>query len=288
MTTDAQRIKLLKELLAERILVLDGAFGTFVLGEYGLEPEARELNRLAAVLAREEADRFSTPAKPRFVAGSMGPTTKSISVTGGVTFDQMREGYRIQAEGLIEGGADILILETVNDTLNCKAGLVGIEEAIEKLGIVPAVAVSGTIETMGTLLSGQDIEAFYTSLAHRELLWMGLNCATGPDFMTDHLRTLSEICRFDVACVPNAGLPDEEGHYNETPEMLAGKIARFAENGWVNLVGGCCGTTPEHIRLLVQAVAGKRPRERSTLRRSVVSGIETLVIDADTRPVIVG
>jgi 5-methyltetrahydrofolate--homocysteine methyltransferase len=344
MTTDTQRIKLLKELLAERILVLDGAFGTFVLGEnlsaadyggaryegcnenvvrtrpdlirrmhagflevgadivetasfqaspivlaeYSLEQDAREINRLAAVLAREEADRFSTSAKPRFVAGSMGPTTKSISATGGVTFDQMREGYRIQAEGLIEGGADILILETVNDTLNCKAGLVGIEEAIEKLGIVPAVAVSGTIETMGTLLSGQDIEAFYTSLAHRELLWMGLNCATGPDFMTDHLRTLAGISRFFVSCVPNAGLPDEEGHYNETPEMLAGKIARFAENGWVNLVGGCCGTVPEHIRLLVQAVEGKRPRERSHLRRSVVSGIETMVIDQDTRPVIVG
>src|SRR5258708_12975677 len=259
-----------------------------VLAEYSLEPEAREINRLAAVLAREEADRFSTPSKPRFVAGSMGPTTKSISVTGGVTFDHMRESYRIQAEGLIEGGADILILETVNDTLNCKAGLVGIEAAIAKLGVAPAVCVSGTIETMGTLLSGQDIEAFYTSLAHRDLLWMGLNCATGPDFMTDHLRTLSGISKFFVACVPNAGLPDEEGHYNETPEMLAQKIERFADNGWVNLVGGCCGTTPEHIRLLVQAVEGRRPRERSTLKRSVVSGIETLVIDADTRPVIVG
>jgi 5-methyltetrahydrofolate--homocysteine methyltransferase len=344
MTTDAQRIKLLKELLAERILVLDGAFGTFVLGqnlsaadyggsryegcnenvvrtrpdlirrmhdgflevgadivetasfqaspivlaEYDLEPDAREINRLAATLAREEAARFSTSDKPRFVAGSMGPTTKSISVTGGVTFDQMRDGYRVQAEGLIEGGADILILETVNDTLNCKAGLVGIEEAIAKLGVAPAVAVSGTIETMGTLLSGQDIEAFYTSLAHRDLLWMGLNCATGPDFMTDHLRTLAGISKFYVACVPNAGLPDEEGNYNETPEMLAGKIARFAENGWVNLVGGCCGTTPEHIRLLVQAVEGKRSRERSSLRRCVVSGIETMVIDQDTRPVIVG
>ncbi len=343
MTTDAQRIKLLKELLAERILVLDGAFGTFVLGqnlsaadyggsryegcnenvvrtrpdlirrmhdgflevgadiietasfqaspivlaEYDLEPDTREINRLAATLAREEAARFSTD-KPRFVAGSMGPTTKSISVTGGVTFDQMRDGYRVQAEGLIEGGVDILILETVNDTLNCKAGLVGIEEAIAKLGVAPAVAVSGTIETMGTLLSGQDIEAFYTSLAHRDLLWMGLNCATGPDFMTDHLRTLAGISRFYTACVPNAGLPDEEGNYNETPEMLAGKIARFAENGWVNLVGGCCGTTPEHIRLLVRAVEGKRPRERSSLRRCVVSGIETMVIDQDTRPVIVG
>ena len=344
MTTDSHRIKRLKELLAERILVLDGAFGTFVLGhnlsaadyggvtlegcnenvvrtrpdliremhdgflevgadiietasfgstpivlaEYGLAADAHELNRIAAVLAREEAERFSTPSKPRFVAGSMGPTTKSISITGGVTFEQMRDAYRIQAEGLIEGGVDVLLVETVNDTLNCKAALVGIEQAIDKTASAVAVAVSGTIETMGTLLAGQDIDAFYTSLAHRDLLWMGLNCATGPDFMTDHLRTLSELSRFYVACVPNAGLPDEEGHYNETPAMLAQKVARFADNGWVNLVGGCCGTTPEHIRLLVDAVAGRRPRERSTLRRSVVSGIETLVIDADTRPVIVG
>src|SRR5208282_4463775 len=165
-----------------------------------------------------------------------GPTTKSISVTGGVTFDQLAASYQEQAEGLIEGGADILLIETVQDALNCKAGLVAIERAAEKLGARVAVAVSGTIETMGTLLGGQDIEAFYTSIAHRDLLWIGLNCATGPDFMTDHLRTLSSISRFHVACVPNAGLPDEEGRYNETPELLAGKVGRFAENGWVNLV----------------------------------------------------
>ena len=109
---------------------------------------------------------------------------------------------------------------------------------------------------MGTLLAGQDIEAFYVSLAHHDLLWMGLNCATGPDFMTDHLRTLAEISRFPVACVPNAGLPDEEGHYHETPEILATKIQRFLDQGWLNVVGGCCGTTPEHIRLLAQMVAG--------------------------------
>src|SRR5215469_16426117 len=344
MTTNAQRIKQLGELLAARILVLDGAFGTFildhqlsaedyggarydgcnenivrtrpeliremhrgylevgadivetasfqaspvVLAEYGLADQTREINRLAAELAREMAAKFSTPDKPRFVAGSMGPTTKSISVTGGIAFDELAAGYQEQAEGLIEGGADVLLLETVNDTLNCKAGLVGIERAIAKLGITPAVSVSGTIETMGTLLAGQDIEAFYTSLAHRDLLWMGLNCATGPDFMTDHLRTLAGIARFYVACVPNAGLPDEEGRYNETPAILAAKVARFAERGWVNLVGGCCGTTTEHIRLLCEAVANLKPRTRSTVRRSVVSGIETLVIDDDTRPVIVG
>jgi 5-methyltetrahydrofolate--homocysteine methyltransferase len=344
MATDADRIKLLKSLIAERIMVLDGAFGTFildhnlsaedygghryegcnenivrtrpelihqmhqgflevgadivetasfqaspiVLAEYGLEAHTHELNRLAATIAREEAARYSTPEKPRFVAGSMGPTTKSISVTGGVTFDQMAASYEEQALGLIEGGVDVLLLETVNDTLNCKAGLTGIDRAREKTRAPVAIAVSGTIETMGTLLAGQDIEALYTSLAHRDLLWMGLNCATGPDFMTDHLRTLAEVARFNVACVPNAGLPDEEGRYNESAEMMAGKVGRFARNGWVNLVGGCCGTTPAHIALLVRAVAGLPARKPSEIRRTVVSGIETLVIDENTRPVIVG
>src|SRR5579863_8147294 len=259
-----------------------------VLAEYGLECQARELNRIAAQLARTEADAFTTADRPRFVAGSMGPTTKTISVTGGVTFDQLADAYQEQAEGLIEGGADLLLLETVQDTLNCKAGLVGIERAIARAGVEIAIAVSGTIETMGTLLAGQDIEAFYTSLANRGLIWMGLNCATGPDFMTDHLRTLSEICRFDVACVPNAGLPDEEGHYNESPESLAHKLERFVDAGWVNLIGGCCGTTPAHIRALARMAEGKRARKPSSLRRSVISGIEPLVIDENTRPVIVG
>ncbi|MGH7248874.1 MAG: homocysteine S-methyltransferase family protein, partial [Pseudomonadota bacterium] len=239
-------------------IIETNSFGStsIVLGEYGLERDARELNRIAAELARTEADAASTANHPRFVAGSMGPTTKAISVTGGVTFDQLCDAYQEQAEGLIEGGVDLLLLETVQDTLNCKAGLIGIERAIEQRRAAVGVAISGTIETMGTLLAGQDIEAFYTSIAHRDLLWIGLNCATGPDFMTDHLRTLSEISRFHVACVPNAGLPDEEGHYNETPEMLAHKLERFVASGWVNLVGGCCGTTPDHIRALASMVEG--------------------------------
>ena len=141
---------------------------------------------------------------------------------------------------------------------------------------------------MGTLLAGQDIEAFYTSIAHHDLLWIGLNCATGPDFMTDHLRTLAEISRFPVACVPNAGLPDEEGHYNETPEILAAKLDRFVANGWVNLVGGCCGTTPAHIRALAAMAAAIGRAIIAPPRRTIVSGIEALVIDDDTRPVIVG
>ena len=344
MFNTGERIKILRELLAKRIVVLDGATGTSIQGmnlhagyfggpqldgcnenlvltspdkiselhrsflevgadiietnsfgstsvvlvEYGLEQQARELNRTAAQLARAQADAFSTPERPRFVAGSMGPTTKSISVTGGVTFDQLADSYQEQAEGLIEGGADILLLETVQDAINCKAGLLGIERAIERTGVPAGIAVSGTIETMGTLLAGQDIEAFYTAIANHELLWIGLNCATGPDFMTDHLRTLAEISRFPVACVPNAGLPDEEGNYNETPESLSAKIERFVGSGWVNLVGGCCGTTPAHVRALARMTASRKHREIAAPRRAIVSGIESLVIDESTRPVIVG
>ena len=259
-----------------------------VLGEYGLAGKAREINVAAAGLARAAAAAFSTPERPRFVAGSMGPTTKTISVTGGITWDELAEHYRVQAEGLIEGGTDVLLLETSQDTLNVKAGLVGIDRAQAALGTAVPIAVSGTVEVMGTLLAGQDVEAFYVSLAHRDLLWIGLNCATGPDFMTDHLRTLAALARFPVACVPNAGLPDENGRYNETPPMIAQKLARFVASGWVNLLGGCCGTVPEHIRLLADAARGKKPRMLPDVRRSAVSGIETLVIDEDTRPVIVG
>ena len=176
----------------------------------------------------------------------------------------------------------------MQDAINCKAGLIGIERAIAATGVPAGIAVSGTIETMGTLLAGQDIEAFYTAIANHDLLWIGLNCATGPDFMTDHLRTLAEISRFPVACVPNAGLPDEEGNYNETPESLSAKLDRFVASGWVNLVGGCCGTTPAHVEALARMAAGRQQREIAPPRRSIVSGIESLVIDDDTRPVIVG
>jgi len=271
-------------------LIETDSFGSnaVVLAEFGLQHQARELNRAAAKLARQAADAFSTRDWPRFVAGAIGPTTKTISVTGGIGLDELALAYQEQAEGLIEGGVDVLLLETVQDTLNVKAGLLGIERAMARLGVEVGVAVQGTIETTGTLLAGQDIEAFYVALAHRDLLWMGLNCATGADFMTDHLRTLAAISRFPVACVPNAGLPDEDGHYHETPELLAGKLERFMAAGWLNLAGGCCGTTPEHIRLLAQAARRARPRIPILARRSAVSGLEALVIDEQTRPVIVG
>ncbi len=290
--TRPDKIRALHEsyLKAGADIIETNSFGStsVVLAEYGLADQARELNRLAAQIARQAADAASTAAKPRFVAGSMGPTTKTISLTGGITFDALCDAYQEQAEGLIEGGVDILLLETVQDTLNAKAGLIGIERAFERLGVRVEVAVSGTVEQMGTLLAGQDVEAFYVSLAHRDLLWIGLNCATGPDFMTDHLRTLSQISRFFVACVPNAGLPDEEGRYSETPEKMAEKVGRFARLGWVNLVGGCCGTTHEHIKALAEAVEGVKPRRPSTIKRTVVAGIEPLVIDDSTRPVLVG
>ena len=261
-----------------------------VLGEYELAKHARRINRAAAAIAGRAAADYTAAdaAKPRFVAGAMGPTTRTISVTGGLTFDELAADYHQQAAGLIEGGADVLLLETSQDTINIKAGLEGIDRAQAELGSAVPVAVQGTIEPMGTLLAGQDAEALYTSLSHRELLWVGFNCATGPEFMTDHLRTLQDLSRFSIACIPNAGLPDEDGNYNETPQMLAGTLARFADNGWLNVAGGCCGTGPEHIRRISDAMAGKAPRCAAPRLETRVSGIEAVVVNDDTRPTIVG
>ena len=261
---------------------------SIVLAEYGLHEQTGAINQAAAQLARACAQRYSSPHRPRFVAGSMGPTTKTISVTGGVTFGQLRHAYAEQAEGLLRGGVDLLLMETTQDTLNLKAGLLGIDDAFRTVGHRVPVAVSITIETMGTMLAGQGVEALYTSVAHRDLFALGLNCATGPDFMTDHLRTLAEFSRFPALCIPNAGLPDEEGHYNESPEMIVTKLERFVDAGWLNMLGGCCGTTPTHIQLLSQMLEGKRPRTLPTTKRSVVSGLEPLVIDEDKRPMLVG
>ena len=259
-----------------------------VLAEYDLSHESSRINREAALLARKVADQCSEQGKPRFVAGSMGPTTKTISVTGGITFDDLAAAYEEQAIGLIEGGVDLLLLETSQDTINVKAGLNGIDRALAILNLDIPIAVQGTVEPMGTLLAGQDAEALYTSLAHRDLLWIGFNCATGPEFMTDHIRTLASLSRFPIACIPNAGLPDEDGKYNETPEMLANTISRFIESGWVNVIGGCCGTGPEHIRLLSETAQQKSTRIPTVLSETRLSGIEALVVDEDTRPVIVG
>jgi 5-methyltetrahydrofolate--homocysteine methyltransferase len=259
-----------------------------VLAEYGLEDRTEEINLAAARLAVEVRDKWSTPDWPRYVAGAMGPTTKTLSVTGGTTFDQLAEGYYIQAKALIEGGVDLLLLETSQDTLNVKAGGIGIKRAFAEVGKQIPLIISGTIEPMGTMLAGQNIEAFYLSIQHLNPLAVGLNCATGPEFMTDHIRTLSNLSRAAVSCYPNAGLPDENGNYLETPEALARKLAEFADAGWLNLAGGCCGTTPDHIRAIADALKGKKPRNPISSYIPAVSGIEPVYLEADNRPILVG
>ncbi|GKV68476.1 methionine synthase [Sporosarcina sp. NCCP-2716] len=262
-----------------------------VLDDYDLGDRAEEINRRGAELARAAVDELSTPERPRFVAGAMGPTTKTLSVTGGITFDQLAEDFYIQAKGLIEGGCDLLLMETSQDMLNVKAGTVGIRRAFEETGRELPVMISGTIEPMGTTLAGQSIEAFYISIEHVRPLSVGLNCATGPEFMTDHLRSLSDLATGYVSCYPNAGLPDEEGHYHESPESLSKKLEGFAEKGWLNIVGGCCGTTPAHIEAISKAVAGKAPRPLPSADEThghTVSGIEPLLYDPSMRPILVG
>ena len=337
--------KALRELLAHRILVLDGAMGTMlqqrnltatdfggaalegcnenlvrtrpdvvldihrkyleagadlietdtfggaplVLGEYGLAADAHELNKRAAELARQAADELSTPQKPRYVAGSMGPTTKAITVTGGVTFEQLHEAYYLQAKGLVEGGVDVLLVETCQDTRNIKAATLAIRQLSETIGAEVPFIISVTIEPMGTMLAGQTVEAMWASLRHAHPLAFGMNCATGPEFMTDHIRTLSQLTLEFVSCYPNAGLPDEEGKYLETPTSLAAQLEKFVDHGWLNIVGGCCGTTEKHIRALAQMVEGKKPRQPpAEAHRAVYSGIETIEAEESTRPLLVG
>jgi 5-methyltetrahydrofolate--homocysteine methyltransferase len=260
-----------------------------VLREYGLQAEAHQLNKKAAELAKQAAEEFRKPGRPKFVAGSMGPTTKSITVTGGVTFDGLRENYYVQAKGLVEGGVDLLLVETCQDTRNIKAALLAIAKLSKEIGESLPVIVSVTIEPMGTMLAGQTVEAMWASLKHAKPLAFGMNCATGPEFMTDQIRTLSGATGEFVSCYPNAGLPDEEGKYLETPTSLAAQLEKFVDHGWLNLVGGCCGTTEKHIAAIAQMVEGKKPRTRpSEAHRAVYSGIETVEADESTRPLLVG
>ncbi len=259
-----------------------------VLAEYDLQDRAVEINAAAVRLAKEAVDVYSTPEWPRYVAGAMGPTTKTLSVTGGVTFDELVESYHEQAKALIEGGVDVLLLETAQDMLNVKAGSIGIKKAFKELNVELPVMISGTIEPMGTTLAGQNIEAFYISLEHLRPISVGLNCATGPEFMRDHIRTLSDLAQCAVSCYPNAGLPDENGHYHESPQALATKLAGFAEKGWLNMAGGCCGTTPDHIRAMAELLKEYKPRTDIKPHGHVVSGIEPVYLEADNRPLFVG
>ncbi|MBD7968166.1 methionine synthase [Paenibacillus gallinarum] len=271
-------------------LIETNTFGatSVVLAEYDIQDKAREINLVAAKLARAAVDKYSTPESPRYVIGAMGPTTKTLSVTGGVTFDELIESYEEQTLALIDGGVDALLLETCQDTLNVKAGSIGIRNAFEARNITLPIMISGTIEPMGTTLAGQNIESFYVSLEHLSPISIGLNCATGPEFMRDHIRTLSAMSSVAVSCYPNAGLPDENGHYHESPDSLAVKIAAFAEQGWLNIAGGCCGTTPQHIRALKDKLDLIEPRPLTGTHPPAISGIDPVYIEQDNRPYMVG
>jgi 5-methyltetrahydrofolate--homocysteine methyltransferase len=358
----------LKKLLAERILVLDGAMGTMVQrrklseadfrgerftshpkdlkgnndvlvltrpdviadihaeylaagadiietntfsstsvsqGDYGLEAIAYELNFEAAKLARRVADEWTAkdPSKPRFVAGSLGPTTKTLSISPDVnnpafraiTFDAMREAFKEQARGLIDGGSDLLLVETQIDTLNAKAALVAIDEVFEEKGVRLPLMISATLtDRSGRTLSGQTLDAFYLSVEHAQPFSVGLNCALGAREMRPYLAELSRAVEGYVSCYPNAGLPNAFGEYDEQPAETAGLVKEFAESGFVNIIGGCCGTTPDHIREIARAVDGLSPRASGARfpapgsRLTRLSGLEPLVIRPDANFQMIG
>ena len=262
---------------------------TIAMADYGMQALAYELNVESAKLARACADRFSTAEKPRFVAGSMGPTNRTASISPdvndpaarNVTFDELVEAYAEACRGLIEGGVDILLIETIFDTLNAKAAVFAVEQVFDDQGVRLPVILSGTItDQSGRTLSGQTTEAFYNSLRHARPLAMSLNCALGPDLLRQYVEEMSRVCETYVAVYPNAGLPNEFGEYDLSPEGMGRQIAEWAESGFLNMVGGCCGNTPPHIAAIARAVAGKKPRVVPQIAPACrLSGLEPLNID---------
>lgn len=245
---------------------------TIAQADYGLEDAVYKINYESAKIAREVADEITAkePHKPRFVAGSMGPTNRTASLSPdvndpgfrAVTFDELREAYKDQAKALVEGGADILLVETVFDTLNAKAALFAIEELFEEIGFRLPIMVSGTItDASGRTLSGQTAEAFLISVSHIPLLSVGLNCALGASQLRPYLQVLSSKSSYGVSAHPNAGLPNEFGEYDETPEMMAEQIEDFLKEDLINIIGGCCGTTPPHIKAIAETAAKYSPRK---------------------------
>lgn len=245
---------------------------TIAMADYEMEEYVYELNFQSAKIAKEVAKEFTAknPNKPRFVAGSIGPTNRTASMSPdvndpgfrAVTFDDLRVAYKQQAEALIDGGVDVLLVETVFDTLNAKAALFAIEEIKAERNIDIPVMLSGTItDASGRTLSGQTAEAFLISVSHIPLLTVGFNCALGAKQLTPHLEVLSQKAPFAVSAHPNAGLPNAFGEYDETPSQMAEQIKEYLEKGLINIIGGCCGTTPDHIKAIAEVAEDFEPRK---------------------------
>lgn len=258
--------------------------------DYGLQDYARELNLESARSARKVCDDVTalTPDKPRFVAGTLGPTNRTASISPDVndpakrntSFDELRTAYFDAVEGLIEGGVDLLMVETIFDTLNAKAALFAIEDVFEKTGDPLPVMISGTItDASGRTLSGQTAEAFWNSVRHVAPFTIGLNCALGAEQLRPYVSEISRIADTNLCTYPNAGLPNEFGEYDQSPEEMGALIGSWADDGLVNAVGGCCGTTPDHIRAIAEAVDGKAPRVIPTVERKLrLSGLEPFAL----------
>lgn len=239
------------------------------LVRYGLEDYAHEINVQAAKLARKCADEYSTPDKPRFVAGVLGPNQKTASVSvdvndpgaRSISFDELVEDYSLATRALIEGGVDIILIETIFDTLNAKAAVFAVKSVFDEDNVELPIMLSGTItDQSGRTLTGQVTEAFYNSLRHAKPITMGLNCALGPDDLRQYLAELSRVAECAVSAHPNAGLPNELGEYDLSPEDMAEHLEEWAESGFLNIVGGCCGSSPEHIKAIGDAVDNIAPR----------------------------
>jgi 5-methyltetrahydrofolate--homocysteine methyltransferase len=247
---------------------------TIGMADYFMEDLVYELNYESAKIARQVADEFTAknPDKPRFVAGSIGPTNRTASMSPdvndpgyrAVTFDDLRIAYKQQVEALLDGGCDLLLVETIFDTLNAKAALFAIEEVKDERNLDIPIMVSGTItDASGRTLSGQTVEAFLISVSHIPLLSVGFNCALGADLLKPYLKTLAQHTQFNVSAHPNAGLPNAFGQYDETPEQTQAFIKEYLDDNLINIIGGCCGTTPDHIRLMAEVAKDYKPRVAS-------------------------
>jgi 5-methyltetrahydrofolate--homocysteine methyltransferase len=268
--------------------------------DYGLEDDVYDLNVAAATVAREAADEYTekTPDKPRWVAGAVGPTNKTLSISPDVTdptyrdvtFDELKDAYAEQIRGLVDGGVDLILIETIFDTLNAKAAFVACDEVFAEKDVELPLMVSVTItDKSGRNLSGQTVEAFWISVEHAEPLTVGINCALGPAEMRPYMDEIANIASTYTCCYPNAGLPNEFGEYDETPETMAGILREYAEEGWLNVVGGCCGSTPEHIGAIADVAADFEPREiPDPIPYTRYAGLEPLIIRPDSNFTMIG